>query len=135
VITIDIPIKYEPCFCKKCGERMGWMNTEFQDEFVGICDECLSEDIEKRKTKQTTKVSVQSVLSCEAFVEISLPISSWYDIQSWYIKSDVLYYTLDGKNWDETPLNSPKDTTNWLRPKIARVFDIETDKLLDIKVL
>lgn len=38
--TDKLPSVWEPCFCTKCGCRVGWIHTSFVDQFVGLCDEC-----------------------------------------------------------------------------------------------
>jgi hypothetical protein len=40
--TQTLPETYEPCFCSKCGCRLGWMNIAFLDaaQFNGLCDSC-----------------------------------------------------------------------------------------------
>lgn len=37
--TQDLPSTYEPCFCAKCGWRVGWAHEETEN-FIGLCDDC-----------------------------------------------------------------------------------------------
>ena len=40
--TSNLPDWYEPIFCSKCGDRIGWGHTEYMetDSFAGVCDDC-----------------------------------------------------------------------------------------------
>ena len=31
---------YEPCFCARCGCRVGWIHEELTSNFIGLCDDC-----------------------------------------------------------------------------------------------
>jgi len=37
--TTTLPNTYEPCFCLKCGCRVGWKYDETEN-FIGLCDDC-----------------------------------------------------------------------------------------------
>lgn len=63
------------------------------------------------------KVNVETILSCGTMASVELPISSWQEVKSFFVKWDILHYTLDGENWHEVSLNSPPDDIiDWKHP-------------------
>lgn len=79
------------------------------------------------------KVTVETVLSCYTDGSVELPISSWQEIKSFYIKWDTLHYTLDGEKWHEVALNSQvDDIIDWKRPVKTTILSDEQDVLASL---
>ena len=77
------------------------------------------------------KFGICTTLFCAPSTTIDLPIKSWEEIKEWFIKWDVLHYTIDGKQWHEAELNnSPVEEVEWKRPVDVRVFDPNTSKTI-----
>ena len=41
--TKDVPVEYDPLFCARCGERVGWFDTDITETAYAICEECAAE--------------------------------------------------------------------------------------------
>lgn len=63
------------------------------------------------------KVIIKTIPNCGTMGTIELPIKSWQEIKSYFVKWDTLHYTLDGENWHEVALNSQvDDIIDWKHP-------------------
>jgi hypothetical protein len=78
------------------------------------------------------KFGIRTSLSCAPSTTIDLPIKSWSDIKQWYVKWDVLHYTLDGDNWVELDLNNDSDSPiDWKRPSAVSIYDPESYETIE----
>lgn len=76
------------------------------------------------------KVNVETILSCGTMASVELPISSWQEIKSFFVKWDTLHYTLDEENWHEVALNSPmNEIVDWKHPVQVTILTDEYDVL------
>jgi len=43
--TKDVPSRFDPFFCSKCGERMGWSEDDNQGLGQGrvVCEDCIAD--------------------------------------------------------------------------------------------
>ena len=70
------------------------------------------------------KFKIDTSLYCGAVAEVDLPIGDWDELKEWYIKWDILHYTLDGENWEEIELDSnQEDIIDWKRPSSIEVYE------------
>lgn len=57
-------------------------------------------------------------------------MSSWDQIKGWFVKWDVLHYTLDGDKWEELALDSNvDDIIDWKRPLYVQIEDEDGQEL------
>jgi len=50
----------------------------------------------------------------------------------WYVKWDVLHYTLNGIDWIEYPLHNDSETPiDWKHPYEVRVYDPASNKTIE----
>lgn len=74
------------------------------------------------------KVTVETTLDCCTMGSVELPVRSWQEIKSYFVKWDTLHYTLDGENWHEAALNSQvDDIVDWKRPIQVAILTDETE--------
>jgi hypothetical protein len=77
------------------------------------------------------KFGICTTLSCAPSTKVDLPINSWDEVKEWFVKWDILHYTLDGDNWHEIELkNKIEDCTDWKRPISVTIYDAETQKVI-----
>ena len=77
------------------------------------------------------KLNIRVSYIATSVSDLELPIKSWNEVKKWYIKWDILHYTLDNETWNTTPLNSSTDEIiDWKRPDSACIND-EFDNVLD----
>jgi hypothetical protein len=78
------------------------------------------------------KFGICTSLSCAPSTTIDLPIKSWGDIKQWYVKWDVLHYTLNGVDWIEYPLHNDSETSiDWKHPYEVRVYDPASNQTIE----
>ncbi len=73
--------------------------------------------------------------SCCSSGSVELPIKSWDEVHEWYVKWDILHYTLDhGETWHEVELNSDIDSADqdvdWKRPSSVYITDEHNNELV-----
>ena len=79
------------------------------------------------------KVTITTYLYCAPTTDITIPdIKSWDEIKDWFVKWDVLHYTLDGEMWLELALdNADEDAVDWKRPNAVVIVDPKTGFTLE----
>jgi hypothetical protein len=75
------------------------------------------------------KIAIDQELFASASATVDLPISSWDEIDEWYVKWDTLHYHIKGEEaWREAMLNSgTSDTIDWKRPTRAVAYLCDED--------
>lgn len=78
-------------------------------------------------------VNVRQELGCGVLTEVEIPgVSSWDQIEGWYVKWDVLHYTLGGGKWQELTLfSNVDDIIDWKRPLYVAIEDEERQEVLE----
>ena len=76
------------------------------------------------------KITVQTTLHCETTSEIDIPIDTWDEIKSWYIKWDKLHYTTKNGKSGEIDLESDlmdSNTIDWQWPIASIIMDTKNN--------
>jgi hypothetical protein len=77
------------------------------------------------------KVTVEQSLHAGTSSKIDLPVSSWEEIDEWYVKWDTLHYHIKGEEtWKfrKKTLNSDSlDVIDWKRPAGVEVYPCDED--------
>jgi hypothetical protein len=83
------------------------------------------------------KVTVEQSLHAGTSSTIDLPVSSWEEIDEWYVKLDVLHYHVKGEEaWRETGLNStPLDVIDRKRLEVADLYGYSQEPVLSLRDL
>jgi hypothetical protein len=75
------------------------------------------------------RVLINSVLTASTTAYVDLPINSWDEVVSWYVKWDTLFYQTEGSDeWHERVLDSSTDDlVDWKRPKSVEISESDDD--------
>ncbi len=78
------------------------------------------------------QINICCYMHCAPSVVVEIPeIKSWREIKDWFVKWDILHYTLNGDEWYEKELNSHlPDCVDWKRPITVRISDPSTSSTI-----